>query len=93
MESERYVTATEPIEVWLRQENMKVDCTVVYEDESTDEHLVVDSLSMRGAQREITGYLIAEGYEAVGRWATEAAGGDDETLGVLAAVQASYTRG
>ena len=47
-----------PIEVWLTQENMEVNCMVVREDESTDNSLDVVSLSMRGAQREITGTLI-----------------------------------
>jgi hypothetical protein len=50
---------------------MKVDCWIAYEDESTDEGLKISSLSMRGAQREITGYLIATGYEPAGRWSTE----------------------
>jgi hypothetical protein len=50
---------------------MTVTCQVVHEDEST-EALDVDSLSMRGAQREITGYLISQGYKPDGRWATEA---------------------
>jgi hypothetical protein len=67
----RYELAEEPIEVWLRQDNMKVDCWIVYDDEATDEDIPIKSLSMRGAQREITGYLIAEGYEPVGRWSTE----------------------
>ena len=68
---ERYELASEPIEVWLRQDNMKVHCWIVYEDERTDEDILVSSLSMRGGQREITGYLLAEGYEAVGRWSAE----------------------
>jgi hypothetical protein len=59
-----------PIEVWLSQRNMTVTCRVVHEDESTEE-LDVDSLSMRGAQREITGWLIAQGYKPEGRWTTE----------------------
>ncbi|MFF0268666.1 hypothetical protein [Kribbella sp. NPDC004536] len=59
-----------PIEVWLRQRNMAIDCTVVHEDESTQE-LDVNSLSMRGAQREMTGYLIKQGYQPVGRWEVE----------------------
>lgn len=59
-----------PIEVWLSQKNMQVSCTVVYEDEST-EGLDVDSLSLRGAQREMTGWLISHGYKPVGRWETE----------------------
>lgn len=61
-----------PIEVWLTQRNMEIQCAVVHEDESTDHTLGVDSLSMRGAQREITGYLIDQGYAPVGRWETEA---------------------
>jgi hypothetical protein len=49
---------------------MEITCTVVREDESTYE-IDVDSLSMRGAQREITGWLISDGYEPVGRWQVE----------------------
>lgn len=64
-------TKSSPIEVWLSQKNMQVLCTVVREDESTYT-LDVDSLSMRGAQREITGYLIGEGYTPVGRWEDQA---------------------
>jgi len=56
-----------PIEVWLRQDNMAIACMVVREDESTAE-LEIHSLSMRGAQREITGFLVGKGYEPVGRW-------------------------
>ncbi len=62
-----------PIEVWLRQDNMQVKCMVVYEDESTSEP-DVDSLSMRGAQREMTSRLIGEGYEPAGRWKQQADG-------------------
>lgn len=66
-------TTTGPIEVWLTQSesNLGVTCTVVHEDESTTA-LDVDSLSMRGAMREITGYFIAQGYKPDGRWTTEA---------------------
>ena len=60
-----------PIEVWLSQTNMEITGTVVLEDESTST-LEVNSLSMRGAQREMTGYLIAHGYTPVGRWEVEA---------------------
>lgn len=56
-----------PIEVWLTQKNMQVTCRVVNEDETTDE-LDVDSLSMRGAQREMTGWFLQQGYKPVGRW-------------------------
>ena len=54
-----------PIEVWLSQRNGKITCRVVFEDESTLEP-VVDSRSLRGAQREITGRLVEE-YEPVAR--------------------------
>lgn len=70
------MTTTEkksPIEVWLRQENMTIACTVVYQDESTEDY-EVNSLSMRGAQREMTGFFIREGYQPLGRWAAEVAG-------------------
>jgi hypothetical protein len=63
--------ASGPIEVWLSQRNMEVTCRVVYGDESTDDTIELDSLSMRGAQREITGCLKARGYEPVGRWDSE----------------------
>jgi hypothetical protein len=60
-------TKPSPIEVWLTQKNLDVTCMVVKEDETTSQ-LDVDSLSMRGAQREVTGYLIAAGYSPIGRW-------------------------
>lgn len=63
-----------PIEVWLSRANLEIRCTIVHEDEST-EAVEVDSLSMRGAQREITGWLISRGYKPVGRWAGEWASG------------------
>ena len=56
-----------PVEVWLTKRNIAVTCMVVREDESTEE-LDVDSLSMRGAQREITGRLAGMGYSPSGRW-------------------------
>jgi hypothetical protein len=67
------LNAAEPIEVWLTQSNLEVTCLVVLEDESTT-NLDVDSLSIRGAQREITGWLISKGYEPVGRWEQETDG-------------------
>lgn len=62
-----------PIEVWLRQQNILISCMIVYEDETTTEY-DVDSLSMRGAQREVTGWLIREGYTPDGRWSIETPG-------------------
>lgn len=58
-------TSAGPIEVWLRQDDEEIICTVVREDESTYE-LDVDALSMRGAQREMTGYFIEQSYEPAG---------------------------
>ena len=67
---------TQPIEVWLSQRNFEVTGRVVYESERTD-HLKTESLSMRGAQREVTGFLIQQGYAPAGRWETERMMGDD----------------
>lgn len=59
-----------PIEVWLSQPNMTITCKVVYENESTTDY-DVESLSMRGAQREMTGFFLQQGYKAAGRWEYE----------------------
>lgn len=59
-----------PITVVLTQSNLEVICRVSYEDETT-KTLDVQSLSMRGGQREITGWLIAQGYRPHGRWETD----------------------
>ena len=63
-----------PCEVWLSLSDagFGVRCGVVFEDE-TDITLDVDALSIRGAEREMTAWLIGKSYKAVGRWATEAA--------------------
>ncbi len=65
-----------PIEVWLTQANMQITCRIIHEDESVD-HLNIDSLLMRGAQREVTGYLITQDYIPVGRWEAEFNGSTD----------------
>ena len=66
-----------PIEVWLSKPNIEITCTVVRDDETTT-RLDIDSLSMRGAQREITGWLIRQGYTPAGRWDYETDTADDE---------------
>lgn len=63
-------TSAGPLEVWLRLDDTTITCTVVRDDESTYE-LDVDSLSMRGAQREMTGYFIDQGYEPADPWQVE----------------------
>jgi hypothetical protein len=56
-----------PIEVRLTQPRFTVTCQVVCEDEST-QTLDVESLSLRGAERETTGWFISQGYQPAGRW-------------------------
>ena len=68
-----------PVEVVLTKANMEVHCRVAREDESTYE-VPIDSLSMRGAQREITGYLIGDGYAPVGRWEVEEQDDDGQAI-------------
>ena len=63
-----------PIEVWLSQDNMQVTCRIVHQDETTSEY-DIKSLSLRGAQREITGWLISQGYQPAGRWTAETTDG------------------
>jgi hypothetical protein len=58
----------------LSQKNIEITGTLVFEDESII-YPAVKSVSMRGAQREITGMLVANGYVPAGRWTEE---GDDE---------------
>lgn len=62
------------IEVWLtRVSDFRITCREVFEDETTKDwnEDAVKSSSMRGAQREVTGYYIGEGYEPIDRWSTE----------------------
>jgi hypothetical protein len=54
---------------------MAVSCLISFEDETT-QGIEVEALSMRGAQRELTGFLIDRGYSPVGRW--EAGEPDDD---------------
>jgi hypothetical protein len=75
-----------PIEVWLSKNNLEVTCRMVREDETTAT-LDVDSLSMRGAQREITGWLISQGYTPAGRWEIEETASGIESLGTIECVR------
>lgn len=65
-----------PIEVWLRRDNLLVACMVVHQDEST-ERFSIGSPSLRAAQREVTRLFTGRGYRPAGRWVAE---GDHETL-------------
>jgi hypothetical protein len=63
----------QPVEVFLTKANIAVTCKIYRDDETgTDLDARIDSLSMRGAQREITSWLISQGYKPAGRWTYEA---------------------
>ena len=62
-------------EVVLTKTNIEITATLYAEDETASE-LDVNSLSLRGAMREITAYMIRTGYRSVGRWETL----DEDTL-------------
>jgi hypothetical protein len=57
----------EPIEVCLSQPYLEVTCRIVFRDGSAVA-VGVDSLSIAGAQREMTTWLMEQGYEPAGRW-------------------------
>ena len=64
-------TKRAPIEIWLRQDGKRVICSIVNPDESTYSH-PIDSRSMLGSQKEITGFLIANRLTPDGAWVVEA---------------------
>lgn len=71
--TDKRVSKPGPIEVWLRQGSLEVTCIIVYQDETT-ELMGIQSLSLLGAQREVTGWLVdgspsgRRKYTPVGRW-------------------------
>ena len=64
-------TKRAPIEVWLRHAGSRVLCAIVNPDESVYPHEIA-SPSLRGAQREVGGWLIGEGFWPDGLWTVEA---------------------
>jgi hypothetical protein len=54
----------------LSRKNLEITCTLIFEDESVS-YPHPESLSIRGAQREITGRLVSHGYVPAGRWSEE----------------------
>ena len=66
------MTITSPIEVWLTEKDFGVGCRIVADTEPGITSPNIDSVSMRGAQREVSMYLAGHGYRPVGRWKTEA---------------------
>jgi hypothetical protein len=61
---------TSPVEVWLTKKDIAVGA-VIYADEVVIWQDDADSISMRGAQREMTARLMAAGYEPLDRWRVE----------------------
>ena len=49
---------------------MEVTCRIVFPD-GTAIAVGVDALSLRSAQREVTAWLIEQGYEPTGRWSAQ----------------------
>jgi hypothetical protein len=54
----------------LSRKNIEITGTLVFEDESAS-YPDIRSLSVRGAQRELTGWLVSCGYIPAGRWSEE----------------------
>jgi hypothetical protein len=76
-------TAPEPpqrkaqaLQAVLSRKNIEITCALVFEDESVS-FPAIQSVSVRGAQREATGMLVAHGYTPVGRWSE----GDEDNDG------------
>jgi hypothetical protein len=60
----------QPLQAILSRRHIEISCTLVFEDESVS-YPQVSSVSVRGAEREITGLLVKCGYTPAGRWSTE----------------------
>src|ERR1017187_1706872 len=54
----------------LTRKHLEIICTLVFEDESVS-YPQPRSVSLRGAQREVTGMLVSTGYIPAGRWSEE----------------------
>jgi hypothetical protein len=64
------VSVVLPTLKWKRRATLEGSIGGQSADERTDA-FDIDSLSMRGAQREVTGFLIEQGYTPAGRWEIE----------------------
>jgi hypothetical protein len=70
--------APQALQAVLSRKNIEISCTLVFEDESVS-YPSPESLSVRGAQREITGLLVKHGYTPAGRWSEEPPDADGYT--------------
>jgi hypothetical protein len=70
--------APQALQAVLSRKNIEIFCTLVFEDESVS-YPTVSSVSLRGAQRQITGWLVAHGYMPIGRWSEGDLDGDGYT--------------
>jgi len=62
-------TTTKPVEVLLSRPLLEVTCRILFPN-GTAIAVGVDALSLRGAQHEMTAWLIEQGYEPAGDWST-----------------------
>lgn len=67
----------EAVEVIVTRKGMSLMATLYGPDETAVD-LEVNTLSVRGAQRDVTASMIDGGYKPLGRWETLAEYGDDE---------------
>jgi len=72
-------TTTKPIEVRLSRPQLEITCRIVLPD-GTAIAVGIDALSLRGAQREMTAWLVEQGCEPVGPWSTQ---DEDDRLATL----------
>jgi hypothetical protein len=69
-------TKTQPLQAYLSQKHLEITCELVLEDESINTPPVHPTRNLRGAQRELTGWLVSQGYIPVGRWTEAEEDGD-----------------
>ncbi len=62
------------IEAFVTARELEAKVTVYRADETVWTSMRTDALSLRGAEREVTAWLLGYGYEPTGRWSYE----DDE---------------
>lgn len=69
-------TDLEVVEIIITRKGMRISADE-FDAEEVGVSLDVNSLSVRGAQREVTAEKLAAGFRPLGRWETLAEDGDD----------------